>query len=434
VYDAYRDIIPTNAELNVVLGSYTWTYDTIGSPTKNPLIIFPRYKTLSPANPVRAGFLVNEPLKGILYGTEAINKQAAFVEAPLPTFLNTQFLPEDFWKRLNNFDVILAKSYLDLYFDDPANLTEIVNNVYNNGKLLYKAASSVRYATQLMKYLKLSDAAIIAKTQPFVDAIKQALEAWLFNLQTAARTGVFPDPTKYFFIGDSTVGGICATINGMLAGSNAAQASDIFGNAEYNDHHFQYGYWLGAAAAVIDWDNQYGTAPPWIAQTHLSGSGLGPFKMKSFVDVLWRDTVNPDPQDPDLPYHRHGNPWEGHSTANGLILPDPYAAGRNQESLAEDFNCWLGTLFYARAVLETNAAFPGALTATDLQGFTGLVDFCSTFLSMTATSGNLYYNTPNWPYANIGFNFNATVGNQFDGLVDSATFFGRGDDPCSVCN
>ena len=149
---------------------------------------------------------------------------------------------------------------------------------------------------------------------------------------------------------------------------------------------------------------------------------MGPYKMKAFLDMLWRDTRNPDPNDPDLPFNRHGNIWEGHSTANGLAL-SPYSAGRNQESLAEDFNCWLGTLFYANAVLNTNTSFSGALSAADIQGFSTLVSFCTTNLSLTATSGDLYYNTPNWPYANLGFNFNAAVGQQYDNFVQHADVF-----------
>src|SRR5690606_33988615 len=99
-----------------------------------------------------------------------------------------------------------------------------------------------------------------------------------------------------------------------------------FGNAAYNDHHFAHGYWLGAIAAVVEWENLYAaSAPspqstPWIATAFASATGAGPYKMKSFVDMLWRDTRNPDPNDPDFPYNRHGNPWEGHSTANGLNL------------------------------------------------------------------------------------------------------------------
>jgi hypothetical protein len=285
-----------------------------------------------------------------------------------------------------------------------------------------------------MTYLNIPDATIIAITEPFVDAIKKVIQVWLFEKQATERAKPnFPNATTpNFFTGDSTVGGICFPVKAMLPNPPVNPEAEGFGNAIYNDHHFQYGYWIATAAAIISWDNLYNTSP-WIAQTFQSGSGQGPFKMKAFIDVLWRDTVNPDPDDSSFPYHRHGNTWEGHSTANGLAEVF-FAAGRNQESLAEDFNCWLGTLSYAQAILETNSAFPGSFTPQDLQGFQTLKDFCSTHLSMTATSGNLWYNTPNWPYADIGFNFNAVVGNQYDGLVDSSPFFGQGEPECDVCN
>lgn len=442
VYDEYRNIIPINTEISVALNQYSWTYTTIGSAIKNPLILFPGYKTVNPVNPPVQGFLINDPLKGPLYAVDATNKQIVFDEAPLPDFLMAQFYPMDFWRRLSPFDIILANRLMSLYFNDPVNLTDIQNvsnnalrpEAYSNGKLLYKAASCVRYGTALMAYLDVPKATIISITKPFVDAIKQAFQQWLFQQQATSRTNpMFPSGAPNFFIGDSTIGGICYPVHAM---NLEGDVNDGFGNAYYNDHHFQYGYWLGAAAAVINWDNQYGTEP-WVAQLFLSGVGAGPFKMKSFIDVLWRDPVNPDTQDSSFPYHRMGNPWEGHSTASG-VLPVFYAAGRNQESLAEDFNCWLGTLFYAKAILETNAAFPQImpppLNPGDLQGFDTLVNFCTTFLSMTATSGNLYYKTSHWPYVNTPFNFNVTVGNQFDGLVDSATFFPPDLTACPVCN
>lgn len=437
VYDKYRDVIPTAAELVVHLNQYLWTYTTVGSTTKGPLIIFPGYKTVdSTQNPPVPHFLVNEPIKGLLYAAEAVNKQIVFNESPLPDFLTEEFFPTNLFRRLSISDLLLAKMYMDLYFNDPANLAQINNIVndpagYDDGKELYKAASSIRYGTALMSYLNVSQSNIISTTKPFVDAIKNVLEQWLFGIQAKARAaGNFPNvnsTTPNFFCGDSSVGGICYAIKTMAGIPGTDPNADFFGNAIYTDHHFHYGYWLGSAAAVIHWDNQYGNIP-WAATLHQSGSGQGPFKMKQFIDVLWRDTVNPDTADPDFPYHRHGNPWEGHSTANGV----PYlftAAGRNQESIAEDFNCWLGTLFYAKAILATNHSFPEAFSSADLEGFGKLVNFCSTFLSMTATSGALYYNSPHWVYAKNGMNFNAAIGNQWDAVVDAHTFFTPGT-PC----
>jgi hypothetical protein len=451
VYDNHRDVIPTLAEVAVGDGNYSWTYNTIirsGSVQTQPLIIFPRYKRVSTS--AVSGYLVNDPIKGVLYGTDAVNNKVTFNEANLPAFLTNEFFPKDFWSRLSSGgDIQTALDYFNQVLNNqliPGNIRSIATagDGYGNGKTLYMAGSTILYGASLMKQLGLSDAEIISKTKPVIDAIKFVFEQWLFSIQQQARlnpdfpTLSPPSPTPNFFIGDDLAHGINYSIRGMLGGSDAGIVGSDFGNAAYNDHHFAYGYWLGAAAAVIQWENQYGpvqnppVATPWIAQSFISGTGQGPFKMKSYIDVLWRDTRNPDPNDPSLPFNRHGNIWEGHSTANGLNL-SPYQAGRNQESLAEDFNSWLGTLFYAKAVLQTSTVYPNAFTQDDLKGFPTLVSFSETNLSMTATSGNLYYNTPNWPYARLGFNFNVVASNLFDALVDSNTFFGPGDPPCDVC-
>ncbi len=451
-YDSYRDVVPTSTEVAFGSNTYHWTYATIirqGSGQAQPLIIFPGYKTLMSPSTAVAGFLVQDPIKGPLYATAASGNQAFFQEGVLPGFLTTQFFPSDFWTRIGRAQQTILVKYLNQALANQAlagNITAIsaIPDGYGNGKVLYQAAETILYGAALMQQQGMTPAAIKTATQPTINAIQGVIEDWLINIQTTLRAqqgGGFPSPfVQNFFIGDNTVGGggVCYSIRGMLAGSNSVAAGQDFGNAFYNDHHFAYGYWLGAAALVMQWDNIYGPiAPnaesvPWIATTFTSGSGMGPFKLKSFIDILWRDTRNPDPNDGSLPYNRHGNMWEGHSTANGLALA-PYAAGRNQESLAEDFNGWLATLTYANAVLSTNASFSGALSVSDTQGFSTLVEFCSTNLAMTATAGNLYYNTPNWPYANSGFNFNAAVGQQFDNFVDTQTFFLPGTPPCN-CN
>lgn len=445
-YDTYRHVIPLNAELNVGSGQYSWSYqvlNTNGTSQTEALVIFPGYKSLDSSKNSKAlkGFVVNDPIKGKLLGTATVGRSAFFKEAPLPKFLQTGFFPDDIWDRLpQGANLKQAQNYFITVLNNqllPGNINSLLNPAsadgYGNGKTLYMASSTILYGTKLLEKLGTSKADIITLTKPTVDAIKNVIEGWLFGIQQTARTAPgFPSAnTPNFFVGDSTVDGVCYSIRGMLAGNNAQQAGEDFGNATYNDHHFAYGYWLGAAAGVIEWDILYGTQP-WIAQEFLSGTNMGPYKMKAYVDMLWRDTHNPDPNDPDLPFNRHGNPWEGHSTANGLIFA-PYAQGRNQESLAEDFNCWLGTLFYARGILNTANAYPGSFTPQDIAGFNELVQFCETNLAMTANSGNLYYNTAHWPFAKSGFNFNAVAANVYDALVDSATFFQPGSPPCNTC-
>lgn len=449
VYDSFRDVIPLNAEFSFTASTYQWTYDTLIRSTSaetEPLIIFPAYKTLSGSAQPISGFKVMDPIKGPLYASAASSGSLTFQESLLPSFMTDQFFPQDLWSKLTPGEQTNLQSYWSSALKDqlaPGNILAIssLSDGYGNGKFLNQAGQSVLFGAYMLNELGQAPSTIKTATEPTINAIKSVVQDWLINIQAAQRQqqgANFPNPfVQNFFVGDSTVPGLCYSVRGMQGGANGAVVGQDFGNAAYNDHHFASGYWLGAIAAVVEWENLYAAvAPnpsttPWIATEFSSAAGLGPYKMKAFVDMLWRDTRNPDPSDPDFPYNRHGNPWEGHSTANGLNLM-PYSAGRNQESLAEDFNSWLSTLYYARAILNiyNNASFSGAFTANDVEGFDVLESFCTVNMLMTATSGNLYYKTSNWPYAGVGFNFNVTAAQQYDNLVDSATFFLPGTPAC----
>jgi hypothetical protein len=69
------------------------------------------------------------------------------------------------------------------------------------------------------------------------------------------------------------------------------------------DHHFHFGYWVSAAAAVASQDLQ------WYKQ-HLEPA----------VKSLIRDYANNDAADPLLPFARHKDFYMGHSWASGLQL------------------------------------------------------------------------------------------------------------------
>ena len=92
-----------------------------------------------------------------------------------------------------------------------------------------------------------------------------------------------------------------------------------YGSAdELNDHHFHYGYFIGAAAAIATRD------PAWT-------KNFGPF-----VDALVKDVANWERSDTRYPFMRHMDVYAGHSWANG---PAHFDAGNNQEASSEDTNC-----------------------------------------------------------------------------------------------
>ena len=91
--------------------------------------------------------------------------------------------------------------------------------------------------------------------------------------------------------------------------------------AAINDHHFQYGYFLRAAAELGRSD------PTW----------LGPKAYGPFVDLLVRDIASSRRNDPAFPFLRNFDPYAGHSWASGDGVSGD---GNNQESSSEALAAW----------------------------------------------------------------------------------------------
>ncbi len=88
---------------------------------------------------------------------------------------------------------------------------------------------------------------------------------------------------------------------------------------ELNDHHFHYGYFLAAAAAIAALDPAFGIQRRWGAM----------------IDMLAKDVANTDAADERFPRLRFFDPYAGHSWASGPAMFDD---GNNEESSSEDMN------------------------------------------------------------------------------------------------
>ncbi|WP_432741651.1 glycoside hydrolase [Streptomyces sp. JH002] len=111
-----------------------------------------------------------------------------------------------------------------------------------------------------------------------------------------------------------------------LTGYPASYGSD----AELNDHHFHYSYFVMAAAVVAQFD------PAWAEQSAWGG----------MVGELIRDTANPARDDDRYPFLRGFDPYAGHSWAAGH---QGFAAGNNQESSSESVNLSVGLIMWGSA-------------------------------------------------------------------------------------
>jgi len=190
---------------------------------------------------------------------------------------------------------------------------------------------------------------------------------------------------------------------------------------------------------VTSWELTYAPSTLWI-NLPVIGAANQTYKVRAMIDFLWRDTHNPFTNDntqpiydPDLPYDRYSISWEGHSIANGLQY-EPSALGRNQESIAEDFNCFLGMNAFAQVVLQT------ALSGSETTRYQTVRDFSMMRLKMAASSGILWYKnytywkgtnqftispSPTTPAIYIGQFTQATVtnGQVNDNSAQNQTFF-----------
>jgi endo-1,3(4)-beta-glucanase len=153
-----------------------------------------------------------------------------------------------------------------------------------------------------------------------------------------------------------------------------------FGSEDYNDHHFQYGYLVRAAAVLAAADEgfrrDYGGAVDLIAREYTGGA-------------------------PGFPPFRVFNPYLGRSAASGFA---PFADGNNQESSSEAVAAW-------EAVVRWGL----------VRGQDDLVELGATHYAMEAATARMYWlgeglDRPEG-YAH------QVAGIVWDAKIDYATFF-----------
>ena len=147
------------------------------------------------------------------------------------------------------------------------------------------------------------------------------------------------DPGGASVVYDRSWGGLVAT--GTQTAPNAN-----FGAGFYNDHHFHYGYFVYAAAALARHDEDW-------AEAHADA-----------VEALIRDYGNPR-RDGEFPRFRTKDWFVGHSWAAGLFeFPD----ARNQESVSEAVNAWYAMALWGQVRADPQLEAIGRIaTATELR-------------------------------------------------------------------
>ncbi|MFD8599272.1 glycosyl hydrolase [Kitasatospora sp. NPDC059646] len=142
--------------------------------------------------------------------------------------------------------------------------------------------------------------------------------------------GLIKGKLQAWFAGTGSPGFAYDSTWKTLIGYPASYGTD----AELNDHHFHYGYFVQAAATVA----RYDTA--WAADSQWGG----------MVKLLAKDAANTDRADARFPWLRNFDPYAGHGWASGHA---GFAAGNNEESSSESLNFGAGLLLFGAATGDT---------------------------------------------------------------------------------
>jgi endo-1,3(4)-beta-glucanase len=236
----------------------------------------------------------------------------------------------------------------------------LASDTYFGGKQLAKLGRLALIADELGE---------LGLAATYRENLKSALQPWL--------NGVNPVPLVY----DTTWGGLVA--------SNAISNPGAgFGQGYYNDHHFHYGYFIYAAAALAKED------PGWKEEN------------REAVLHLVRDIANPSDLDSYYTSTRNMDWFVGHSWASGLF---EFGDASNQESTSEAVNAWYGVYLWGLVCNEPRLRDLGRLMlATEIRS-------AQRYWQITSES-DIYPS----PFADT-----KVVGVLWSTKVDYATFFGN---------
>lgn len=202
-----------------------------------------------------------------------------------------------------------------------------------------------------------------AQRQRALDRLRPLLVDWL------TYGGV--DDGRYFAY-DRTWGGLIAV-------------PPEFGSNDYNDHHFQYGYLVRAAAVLAEADPEF-----------LRGfAGAVDLVVEEYAGALGTRGAA------GFPAFRAFNPYLGHSAASGFA---PFADGNNQESSSEAVAAWEAVVRWGQVSRQQD-----------------LVTYGVTHYAMEAATARMYWLGQG--LARPKGYAHTVAGIVWDAKIDYATFF-----------
>ncbi|KAJ1818808.1 hypothetical protein LPJ60_004120 [Coemansia sp. RSA 2675] len=179
---------------------------------------------------------------------------------------------------------------------------------------------------------------------------------------------------------------------GMVSTRGMTDPAADFGQGRYNDHHFHYGYFIYAAAALAK------LCPEWLEEPG----------RREFFDLLARDYCDISDADEHFPFMRCFEFYEGHSIASGLF---PFGDSRNQESTSEAINAYYAAFLYAQVT-----------------GRSQIAHYVRAILQLEARSSRVYWHLGDLTsdiYPDAFAKAQAVVGILWSSKADYTTWFGN---------
>ena len=283
-YKQYAYVFPVNTKVD-------WSYDEATSVVTTHFMVEPEVKEGLDSN-LLLGLLPHQWAN--LSASSPVPDQASYqtVRGEMKTLAGNTFTVE------NTFHGILPTlPYLDYYSDgfSPAKLKTKIqlleNDALNSWTDSYNEGQEMNRLIQTARIAELSGDTVALNK--LLATVQTRLEDWL---KYEAGEVAF-----LFYYNQ--------TWSAML-GYPAGHGQD----ANINDHHFHWGYFIHAAAFVEQFN------PGWATQ------------WGGMIDLLVRDAASPDREDNLFPFLRNFSPYAGHCWANGFAS---FPQGNDQESTSE---------------------------------------------------------------------------------------------------
>ncbi|ODV76730.1 glycoside hydrolase family 81 protein [Suhomyces tanzawaensis NRRL Y-17324] len=367
-YDQSAGSYPTDAELHGSSdgdkGTYQFKYNTAGNSQAGSSIIWAlphHYQVLDDSiKSKEIDITLDSTVKGVMKGYVT---SELLMEEKLPLDIN--------WEPWASFSThasypdhaleLIKSAAIEDIKQDVVGMANI-DSMYTSGKILDKFA----YIAYVCKFILNDD----ELTNQILPRLQEAIEIFARNQQ------------KYPLVYDGAWKGLI---------SSAEPGAD-FGNANYNDHQFHYGYHIHAIALVSKIDDG------WLRKN----DNL----VLNYANTLLRDVANPK-ADKYFPQSRSFDWYHGHSFAHGIFASGD---GKDEESSSEDYHFAYGMKLYAQILRDPSMEARANLMLAVMKRSMGLY--------MLYTDDN--------EIQPANFIKNKVAGITFENKIDFSTYFGRG--------